>query len=191
MYEFCLSALSGRGTPVWFCSPRLWFVLIRSSVLPKYVTSHYKHLLTLLTDLSRFTYWNLWKHHLFASSLRITWFPVSSISIVTMPTGWTTKVRFPAGAGIFFLFATASRTALGAVHPPVQWVPGVLSPGIKLPGCEPDHSLPPSAEDRYAWCPASTSPTSSWRGSWLSTRKALPLSSNKCFLFPKRQSKRR
>jgi hypothetical protein len=31
----------------------------------------------------------------------------------------------------FFLLASASRPALGPSQPPVQWVPGVLSPGVK------------------------------------------------------------
>jgi hypothetical protein len=46
------------------------------------------------------------------------------------------------GLGIF-LFTTASRTALGPTQPPIQWVRGVLSIGLKRPGREADH-LPPS-----------------------------------------------
>jgi hypothetical protein len=49
------------------------------------------------------------------------------------------------GPGIF-LFTTASRTAMGPTHPPIQWVPGALSLGIKRPGREADHSPPSSAE---------------------------------------------
>jgi hypothetical protein len=45
-----------------------------------------------------------------------------------------------------FLFATMSRTALGPTQPPIQWVPGALSLGVKLPGHETDHSPPSSAE---------------------------------------------
>jgi hypothetical protein len=52
------------------------------------------------------------------------------------------RVRFPMGAGIF-LFTTASRTALGPTQPPIQWVLGALSLGVKRPGREADH-LPPS-----------------------------------------------
>jgi hypothetical protein len=52
---------------------------------------------------------------------------------------------FPAGLGIF-LFTTASRPALGSTQPPIQWVPGVPSLGVKRPGRESDHSSPSSAE---------------------------------------------
>jgi hypothetical protein len=45
-----------------------------------------------------------------------------------------------------FLFSTSFRPALGFTHPPIQWVPGVLSPGVKRPGREADHSPPTSAE---------------------------------------------
>jgi hypothetical protein len=40
------------------------------------------------------------------------------------------EVRSPAGQRIFSL-ASVSRPALGPIQPPVQWVPGVLSPGLK------------------------------------------------------------
>jgi hypothetical protein len=49
------------------------------------------------------------------------------------------------GLGIF-LFTTASRTALGPTQPPIQWVPGALSLGLKRPGRKADHSPPSSAE---------------------------------------------
>jgi hypothetical protein len=49
------------------------------------------------------------------------------------------------GLGIF-LFTTASRTALGTTQPPIQWVPGSLSLGVRLPEREADHSPPSSAE---------------------------------------------
>jgi hypothetical protein len=39
-------------------------------------------------------------------------------------------VRSPAGAKDFPL-TSVSRPALGPTQPPVQWVPGVLSPGVK------------------------------------------------------------
>jgi hypothetical protein len=53
-------------------------------------------------------------------------------------------VRSPAGAEDL---ASVSRPALGPSQPPVQWVPGVLSPGVKArPGRDADHSPPSSAE---------------------------------------------
>jgi hypothetical protein len=55
------------------------------------------------------------------------------------------RVRFPAGAGNF-LFTTVSRTALGPTQPPIQWIPGALSLGVKRPGREADHSPPSSTE---------------------------------------------
>jgi hypothetical protein len=41
---------------------------------------------------------------------------------------------------------TASRTTLGPTQPPIQWVPGALSLGVKRSGREADRSLPSSAE---------------------------------------------
>jgi hypothetical protein len=47
--------------------------------------------------------------------------------------GWTIgRSRFdPRQWQKIFLLAPASRTALGPTQPPIQWVPGVLSPGVK------------------------------------------------------------
>jgi hypothetical protein len=45
-----------------------------------------------------------------------------------------------------FLFFTERRPALGPTQPPIQWVPGALSPGVKLPGREANHSPPTNAE---------------------------------------------
>jgi hypothetical protein len=44
------------------------------------------------------------------------------------------------------LFATASRTALGPTQPPIHWVQGALSLGVKQPGREAGHSPPSSTE---------------------------------------------
>jgi len=49
--------------------------------------------------------------------------------------GWTTLVRFPAGAGIFFRHCVQIGSES---HPatPTEWLLGALSPGKKLPGRE-------------------------------------------------------
>lgn len=49
------------------------------------------------------------------------------------------------------LFSTMCRPALGMMQPPIQRVLGALSPGIKWPGCEVDHTLPPGAKLKTAW----------------------------------------
>jgi hypothetical protein len=45
-----------------------------------------------------------------------------------------------------FHFSMSSRLALGFTQPPIQWVPGALSLGVKRPVREADHSPPASAE---------------------------------------------
>jgi hypothetical protein len=53
------------------------------------------------------------------------------------------------GLGIF-LFSTVSRTTLGPTQPPIQWVPGDLSLGVKRPGRE---AIPPLPQYAFmAWC---------------------------------------
>jgi hypothetical protein len=45
-----------------------------------------------------------------------------------------------------FLFSTFSRPILGPTRPPVQWLPEAVSPGVKQPVREADHSPLTSAE---------------------------------------------
>jgi hypothetical protein len=54
-------------------------------------------------------------------------------------------VSNPSG-GKNFHFSVSSRPTLGPTQPPIQWVPAALSPGVKQPGTEVDHSPPNSAE---------------------------------------------
>jgi hypothetical protein len=45
-----------------------------------------------------------------------------------------------------FLYSTSSRPALGCGKPPIQFVPVAISPGVKRPRPEADHSRLCSAE---------------------------------------------
>jgi hypothetical protein len=58
-----------------------------------------------------------------------------------------------------FVFTTVSRTSLGPTQPPIQWVPGALSLGVKRLGREADQSPPSSAKVKNAWSYTSTPPT--------------------------------
>jgi hypothetical protein len=74
------------------------------------------------------------------------------------------RVRFPAGAGNFSV-TTTSRTVLGSTRPPIQWVRGFLSLGVKRPEREADHSPPCSAEVKECMELYLHSPNMpSWRG---------------------------
>jgi hypothetical protein len=100
----------------------------------------------------------------------------SRVSSVVL--GWTTSwaigvLGFDSRRGLgIFLFTTASRTALGPTQPPVQWVPGTLSLGVKRLGREADRSLPSSAEIKECmelYLPFPDMP--SWRGAPLNISK--------------------
>jgi hypothetical protein len=45
-----------------------------------------------------------------------------------------------------FLLATVSRWVLRATQLPIQWIPAVVSSGVKQSGHEADHSSPSNAE---------------------------------------------
>jgi hypothetical protein len=59
------------------------------------------------------------------------------------------------GLGIFLL-TTASRSALGPTQPPIQWITGALSLGVKRLGHAADHSPPSSPEVKNVWSYTST-----------------------------------
>jgi hypothetical protein len=84
-------------------------------------------------------------------------------------------IRFPAGAANFSL---RQRVHTGYGAHPASYPMGTKgsSLGVKRPGREPDHSLPPSAEVKECvkLYPHSTN-TSSWRGALLSTGITLSL----------------
>jgi hypothetical protein len=54
-------------------------------------------------------------------------------------------LRFPARARDFSLLHNV-HTGSGTTQPPIQWVPGALSPRVKRPGCKADESPPSSVE---------------------------------------------
>jgi hypothetical protein len=81
-------------------------------------------------------------------------------SVWRLVTGWTTEgSEFASpGGGKNFLFSTSSRPALGSTQPPIQWVPGALSMGVKRPGREADHSPSTSVEVKKIWIYTFTPP---------------------------------
>jgi hypothetical protein len=64
-------------------------------------------------------------------------------------------IRVPVEARLFLLPALF-RPALGSTQPSIQWVPRVLSLGVKLPGRGADHSPPTSVEVKKMWIYTST-----------------------------------
>jgi hypothetical protein len=72
--------------------------------------------------------------------------------------GLRVGVRVPVESRIFL--STSSRIVLGQTQPPIQWVPGALSPGVKHPEheTEADHSSSTSAEIKNTWIYKSISP---------------------------------
>jgi hypothetical protein len=72
-----------------------------------------------------------------------------------------TRLRaVPAGGmmAFFFLFTTASRTALGPTRPPIQLVLAAFSPGVERPRHVSDHSTPSRDDVKNAWSYTSTPP---------------------------------
>jgi hypothetical protein len=77
---------------------------------------------------------------------------------------WVLGFDSRCGLGIFLL-TTAYRTALRPTQPPIQWVLGALSLGVKRPGREADQSPPSNAEVKeYVELYIHSHNTPSWRG---------------------------
>jgi hypothetical protein len=57
----------------------------------------------------------------------------NNVGIENRPGVGRSGVRIPAGG--------TSRPVPVSSHPPVQWVRALLSPGVKRPGSDSDHSL--------------------------------------------------
>jgi hypothetical protein len=60
------------------------------------------------------------------------------------------------GLRIFLFSTAASRPALRPTQPPIQWVHGIISLGIKRPWLEVDHSPTSIAEIKNMWSYNST-----------------------------------
>jgi hypothetical protein len=87
-------------------------------------------------------------------------YTVSRDSIIGIATSYGlddlgVAVRVPVGSRIFS-YPKSSRPAPRSTHPPIQWVLGDLSLGVKRPGREVDHSPPTSAEVKKMWIYTST-----------------------------------
>jgi hypothetical protein len=80
--------------------------------------------------------------------------------------GWIAGVQFLTEAR-FFLYFTTFRLSLGSNQSPIQWVPGVISPGIKCPEHEADHSYPFSAEVKNGGAISPLPHKSPWLGASL------------------------
>jgi hypothetical protein len=88
-------------------------------------------------------------------------------------------VRVPAGAGNFSLHRRCvSIPALGPNQPPIQWVPGALSLGVKQPGCEAENSPPSNAEVKMRGAMPPFPNTPSWRDAQLKHRENFTYQSN-------------
>jgi len=77
-----------------------------------------------------------------------------SLSVVTIPRDGRLGFRTEQKQGLF-LYATASRPALGPNYPPIHWVSGAF-PGSKVAGALSWPLIPSSDEFNYAWSCSST-----------------------------------
>jgi hypothetical protein len=83
------------------------------------------------------------KHHILIFSLNtVSWDSAVGIATAGRPRGQSLS---PSTVNNF-LFSALSRPTLGPTQPPIQWVPGDLSQGLKQQGHEANHSPPASAE---------------------------------------------
>jgi hypothetical protein len=70
--------------------------------------------------------------------------------------GWMTGIRFLVWGWDFFFLAITSRPTRRPTQPPIQWVLGALSLGVKWLGCEADLSPPSIAKVKNAQSYTST-----------------------------------
>jgi hypothetical protein len=68
-------------------------------------------------------------------------------------------IKFPCDVSETSLMEfTAVRLGPGVTQPPIHWLAGALSPGVKWTGREADHSPPPNTKVKNAWNYTSTLP---------------------------------
>jgi hypothetical protein len=79
-------------------------------------------------------------------------------SVQRWATGWTIGGSSPGRGWEFFCVPPRPDRLWGLTQPPIQWVPGALSLGVKRPGREADHSPPSSAEVKNGRSWTSTPP---------------------------------
>jgi hypothetical protein len=95
-----------------------------------------------------------------AGSISYFWCRDSSVGIATGY--WMDGRGSIPGRGNIFFFSIVSGPARGLSQPPIQWVSGALSPEVRRPGREADHSSPPSAEVKNGGAVPPFPHTSSW-----------------------------
>jgi hypothetical protein len=75
---------------------------------------------------------------------------------------WSNRENLCVCNGIHFVLLPIHlhfvQTGLGSTQPPIQWVPGALSPGVKRQWREADHPHPASAEVKKIWVYTFTPP---------------------------------
>jgi len=83
------------------------------------------------------------------------------VGVATRPRAGWAGVRLPTTVKTFLLSET-SRPHLGPTQPPIECVPGFLSPGVKRSGREAVHSPPSSDEVNNTWTYTSMPPICVW-----------------------------
>jgi hypothetical protein len=136
----------------WRKEGRMYYVRLQ---LSSHVSKWRYSVVSFLANVSRSRSTRSNKTMIFLPSTGIVRSCDSAVSTVTSlrarPLGFDSRQEL----GIFF-FATASRPILGPTQPPIQLVPGALSPLVRGEGYEVDHSPPSRAEIKNAWSYIST-----------------------------------
>jgi hypothetical protein len=83
---------------------------------------------------------------------------------IAMDYGLKGQGSIPSRGKKLFLFSPLSILALEPTQPPMQCVPGALSPRVKWPGHEADHTSASSAEIRNGGTIPPLLSTHSWHG---------------------------